>query len=824
MLIGRDAALLDLHRAVDGGQSALLRGPRGSGRTALLDEFAAQQPGAIIRVRGNESVAGVPLAPFAPVLAEYGADLSDMLRIYTEFALTLAAEPALVVIDDLDRLDPASAVLVAQMHRAGARLVASSLGGTAMPERLQEITRRWTTVDVRPLEPADIAAIAGELLQAPLLPPSLARLVEVVEGLPAVLVAVLEDARAAGLLVTTPAGLRLDEPPVGDAALRVAGVDLGQEPGTAEAVEMLAASGDLPEGHLAPEVITALVRAGAVSADGEVVRLTDPRLRAWALGRLGPDERRRAMLRSLDRLPATAAWSERRSVLASCVHGVGDLPAAARWLMDHRRVGEAAHLLDRVLPGAGDPGELALLRVDIHLEQGALDEAVAALDEAEEHLGASDRIPLLVERWLTALGGRPDQENALRERVTRILDRVEEPSVRNVVLAAWHRRQAIAGFRGRSAPVEPAHHDPVVVALRESMTGSLTVAREVAAPSAAGQEGDDVDLDEQFRVLAHFLSLVYDGRLVEGREIAERHHQIARDQARPTLGLWTYNLAKIAFHAGQYDESAARAAEARRHLAWRDVAGQAVPADAMYAAALARLGRLEAAQRAAAALTAADRTLPRVRIGVARVESEVLRRSGRTDEAAEVLAAAGEYAVTHDEAHSGLLVVDEAFMVRPDPAVADLLVSLREKSALVAAFADRAVAVRAGDPEALLEVAGRFEAMIQPGRAAHAWSAAATLLESRRSPEPARRARQNAVRVSTRWQVTPWPSARPEESVLTSREYEIAVRGARRQRSREIAQELGLSVRTVDNHLARAYRKLGIAGRDELVDALALTD
>lgn len=150
--------------------------------------------------------------------------------------------------------------------------------------------------------------------------------------------------------------------------------------------------------------------------------------------------------------------------------------------------------------------------------------------------------------------------------------------------------------------------------------------------------------------------------------------------------------------------------------------------------------------------------------------------------------------------------------------------SLRDKSALVAAFADRAVAVRGSDAEALVEVAARFEAMIQPGRAAHAWSTAAFHFESRRRPEQARRSRQNAIRVSTLWQVTPWPTAQPEESVLTGREYEIAVRAAGRQRSREIARALDLSVRTVDNHLARAYRKLGITGRDELREALALAD
>ena len=57
--------------------------------------------------------------------------------------------------------------------------------------------------------------------------------------------------------------------------------------------------------------------------------------------------------------------------------------------------------------------------------------------------------------------------------------------------------------------------------------------------------------------------------------------------------------------------------------------------------------------------------------------------------------------------------------------------------------------------------------------------------------------------------------------VLTSRELEIARAAADRKRSREIAEQLGLSSRTVDNHLRAVYRKLGISGRDELAAALS---
>ncbi|MBI2704821.1 MAG: helix-turn-helix transcriptional regulator [Actinobacteria bacterium] len=51
---------------------------------------------------------------------------------------------------------------------------------------------------------------------------------------------------------------------------------------------------------------------------------------------------------------------------------------------------------------------------------------------------------------------------------------------------------------------------------------------------------------------------------------------------------------------------------------------------------------------------------------------------------------------------------------------------------------------------------------------------------------------------------------------LTRREREVAVLASKGMSSKEIAERLYLSVRTVDNHLSRAYEKLGVTGRDGL--------
>ena len=52
----------------------------------------------------------------------------------------------------------------------------------------------------------------------------------------------------------------------------------------------------------------------------------------------------------------------------------------------------------------------------------------------------------------------------------------------------------------------------------------------------------------------------------------------------------------------------------------------------------------------------------------------------------------------------------------------------------------------------------------------------------------------------------------------SDRQLEIARLVAEGKSSKEVASELLVSARTVDNHLAAVYRQLGLAGRHELRD------
>ena len=55
---------------------------------------------------------------------------------------------------------------------------------------------------------------------------------------------------------------------------------------------------------------------------------------------------------------------------------------------------------------------------------------------------------------------------------------------------------------------------------------------------------------------------------------------------------------------------------------------------------------------------------------------------------------------------------------------------------------------------------------------------------------------------------------------LTPSELRVASRAAQGRTNRDIAQSLFVTVKTVEAHLGSAYRKLGIASRAELPDAL----
>jgi DNA-binding CsgD family transcriptional regulator len=128
------------------------------------------------------------------------------------------------------------------------------------------------------------------------------------------------------------------------------------------------------------------------------------------------------------------------------------------------------------------------------------------------------------------------------------------------------------------------------------------------------------------------------------------------------------------------------------------------------------------------------------------------------------------------------------------------------------------------DGPALLTAVDRFKGLGMTLYAAEAAAAAVSLLRAARSSFAAGAAEELASLLAS-CPAARTPALRVKQPALTKREREVAVLAARGVASKEIADQLFLSSRTVDNHLMRVYAKLGVSGRTELATALrALPD
>jgi ATP/maltotriose-dependent transcriptional regulator MalT len=159
----------------------------------------------------------------------------------------------------------------------------------------------------------------------------------------------------------------------------------------------------------------------------------------------------------------------------------------------------------------------------------------------------------------------------------------------------------------------------------------------------------------------------------------------------------------------------------------------------------------------------------------------------------------------------------------PDAAV-DRLDALAEivEGPLVQAFACHARAAASMDRAAYEEALDRFEGMDRVVSAAEVALELADVLRRQgdtRAAAAAARRSQSLVEASGGARTPPLLRGVAVEP-LTKREREVALLAAAGLPSKGIAERLTVSKRTVDTHLDRIYRKLGVTSRDQLAEAL----
>src|SRR6185437_10938410 len=243
----------------------------------------------------------------------------------------------------------------------------------------------------------------------------------------------------------------------------------------------------------------------------------------------------------------------------------------------------------------------------------------------------------------------------------------------------------------------------------------------------------------------------------------------------------------------------------------------------MLARAAAALGELDTARQALAGCADAPRMKtyePEFELAVAALLAAELRMAEAADHAAWAAGVAGD----HNQWNVALSGYHDAARYGAARAI---LIPLREAATQVdGTFAwcriDHASALAGRDPVALDEVARRFEAHGACLLAAAASDEAAFMHIAAEHPRPARASSARAAQLRARCEgaVSPWLAGAALSVPLTSRERQIAALAARGSADAAIADRLGISVRTVQTHLARVYAKLGINRRTEISQRL----
>jgi DNA-binding CsgD family transcriptional regulator len=306
---------LDLvRRWLSSGHDVVLRGERGIGKSAALESVRADLSerrlmAVLLRASGPGPFAAVLDHPSAPPRVPDEASMAAWL------ADELAAPRSALLVDDVDRLDPGSLRVIQRvLARTGCRLVAASTTDLlrARPGTARDLLVARVPEELRlpPLDLPEVAALAAHVLGAPVDAELAATLHAQSGGNPGVAMALLATGRAAGVLD------RVDSRFV-DAG-RLADVEAGSlvtlllahlDAEHVDAAERLAVLGPVPLDAAArlvrPELVADLADAGRVTVrDAAGARalatITPPALARALRGRVPAHRRARLVSTARD--------------------------------------------------------------------------------------------------------------------------------------------------------------------------------------------------------------------------------------------------------------------------------------------------------------------------------------------------------------------------------------------------------------------------------------------------------------------------------------------------------------------------------------------
>ncbi|MFI6498066.1 LuxR C-terminal-related transcriptional regulator [Nonomuraea typhae] len=828
-----------------------LAGAAGVGRTRLAREAVDRLTTATRRVEWVSASRTARWVPFGAIahLIPPGATASGSLALLRSVVEDFAAPGRAVIgVDDAHLLDEGSATVLAHLaHRGRVFLVTTVTVGLHAPDAVVAL---WKDGHVPRLRvPALPAGAMDALLEHELGPHldgiSRHRLRRAARGNPLALRELLAFGRQSGALRQRAGFWRwegTDQPNVRLAEIMAGALD-ETSPATRAVLETVACGEPLPFGLLekvSPRpAIEEAERHGLLSVEthgGRVLACLAPPLSAAAVKATLPASRARAVygdlavahasgpLRRADDMLRLGLWGLRAGQAAD----PDLLLAAARQAIARFDLGLAEHLVNAARALRADPAADRLLaevlefRGDSAGAAGVLPYAPPAGDAAERTAWALTSAEISywglagnaehAERTLDGVAHGQDLAEATRSWILLFDGRCEEAlAVAERVLAApgaepqariWAAASgaAAAGLLGRAVRAAGIHRDgrAVVEAAGDRF------------PWGAAQVG-----------YGGCLALLALGTpLPAGRMAEDGYRTAVRAQAPSMAGIWAALRGLAAKAEGRVAAARAALHEAVVLMEGEDIYRLRQPWMAELAAATALAGAAEPAQRWLTLAEGCERGGNRLFepwLELSRAWTHAA--SGALSHAARCAVNAASLAEERGQpAYAAFALYDAARLGTPGTVhrrLADL--AERVEGDLVPAMALAAKGLATGNGPMLEEALPVFADLGHNLPAAEIASAAASAHRADGRWTRAGLLVERAAALAARCEGarTPLLAPRRLHSMLTPREREVALMAATLS-SREIAERLGLSPRTVDNYLQRAYGKLGISGRKEL--------
>jgi len=857
-VVGREADLHALSAALESTSGALVVGPAGVGKTHLVRSFLDGVRRTATRVEyfvASPTTQQVPFGALSPVLAQaklVGANKADQLAqgICSLLGDSDRSRRPALMFDDVDLLDAESADVVYQLGFTGQASIWMTIrSGEPIPPPIEGLLRSGDIhrIDLAPINRDDATRIAEGFLGGALEPSAADALWGLTLGIPLYLRETVNDSVTSGLLRQDKASWKITGP---------------LEPGQrvqdllVRRLERLSAKDRtvLEMVALAEPVAVTLLKHSDQDAAIDLVR--------------------RGLLQWRDGTTKDALVSG-HPLLAKCTRGVVP-PARAQDLLDSLAsraasaksvpYGTNLSLVEAARSVGADLGVTTLVAAAREAlaafhPTNALSIAKMAADIGPEHPGAQHVLGQVLQMAGDANGAEHHLATALElsnddDGIAQIANTLSNllsytrADPRSAIIVLQHAAKrlkspmaqltmsvdtaVVAGMLGHFPAVLEIGYEILLVEGLDDNTRAITLGNicyaqamlveldrfdsdwaDAIALASSERLGDRPAEFDLLWCLAGSVSIER-GELRAGLAALEQHLAECRSEDR-YRGIAEMARAHLLIARGD-GEAVDAVEESLGQLATMDPFNSAVLSRATGALAATLAGDNAAATDYLDGLRADDVTDdPRAIVWLGRAQAAQAAAAGDLQEAASLAAAAGIEAVKRTFSGWGALALHDAVRYRhPSMVVEELAEHFGTCGApFLELLARHARTASLGDVEGLRSVAREFSSM---GAALHAGEAWLDVALQETDESRGQIAIVAAQLIAADIALNQWFIWSGVEPVLSPRETDVvgaAVSGAS---SKGIADRLYMSVRTVDNHLGRVYRRLGVTGRADLIE------